>query len=300
MIDLYTKIPIRQNKDSYYKRKNVSIKHRYATYKRDGFKCVNCGADNFLEIDHIKAVTNGGKNSLDNYVTLCQKCNSNKLDGHPIKLLYEQLKSRSNIIAEKVINSDFIKEMEISKNNEMLSATDLARAGNKWRVMNDLNPFVLAEFFRNKSTIEFIKELESKFGEVKVPARGRGKHTWVHPFLFIDIALAISPKLKIETYEWLFDMLIKYRNDSGDSFKRMCGALFTSSKNKHKFHEHIKKLCNIIKTECNVTNWNLANQKQLEYRDKIQNNIALLTEVLTSPKEAIRLAIQKTKTIWDT
>ena len=53
---------------------------------------------------------------------------------------------------------------------------------------------------------------------------GRGQHLWVHPLLFIDMALWLNPKLKLEVYEWLFDKLLMYRNDSGDSFKRMCGA----------------------------------------------------------------------------
>jgi hypothetical protein len=35
--------------------------------------------------------------------------------------------------------------------------------------------------------------------------------------------------LKIEVYSWLFDKLIKYRNNSGDSYKKMAGALFENS-----------------------------------------------------------------------
>ena len=30
-------------------------------------------------------------------------------------------------------------------------------------------------------------------------------------FLFLDLALAINPKLKVEVYEWLFDKLLEYR-----------------------------------------------------------------------------------------
>lgn len=63
----------------------------------------------------------------------------------------------------------------------------------------------------------------------------------IHGFilLFLDLALAINPKLKVEVYEWLFDKLLEYRNDSGDSFKEMTGALYNNCSNKSQF----SKLC---------------------------------------------------------
>ena len=76
---------------------------------------------------------------------------------------------------------------------EFFSATDLVKAGNRWRMINGLTPFNEKAWMQNKGTQEFIAELESKFGKVKISARGRGQHTWIHPLLFIDMALAISP-----------------------------------------------------------------------------------------------------------
>jgi hypothetical protein len=88
----------------------------------------------------------------------------------------------------------------ISQNSktEFFSATDLVKAGNQWRARQGLDHFNNSEWFRLKSTMEFVAELESKYTKVKISGKGRGKHTWVHPLLFIDLALAISPKLKIE------------------------------------------------------------------------------------------------------
>ena len=115
------------------------------------------------------------------------------------------------------------------------SATDLVKAGNKWRILNGIEAFNINEYFRLKGTIEFMVELEAKYGEVKIARKGRSPDTWVHPILFIDIALSISPTLKIEVYEWLFDNLIKYRNDSGGGYKKMSGYLFAHTKNRANF-----------------------------------------------------------------
>ena len=180
--------------------------------------------------------------------------------------------------------------------SEFFSATDLVRAGNKWRMSNGLSAFDLTAYFRQKGTQEFITELEQKFGKVKISGNGRGNHSWVHPFLFIDIALAISPKLKIETYEWLFDNLIRYRNDSGDSYKKMCGALFANSKNKSTFHLNIPKLADFIKVECAVKDWQTATEEQLRHRDRIHENIALLSDVLQDNDKAIEYGILKART----
>tara|TARA_R110000851_G_C13040252_1_gene562087 strand:- start:372 stop:983 length:612 start_codon:yes stop_codon:yes gene_type:complete len=185
----------------------------------------------------------------------------------------------------------------VSQNNqtEMFSATDLVRIGNKWRIANEMQGFDMSAWFQTKGTKEFMTELEGKFGtgEVKKAARGRGKHTWVHPLLFIDMALAINPRLKVEVYEWLFDQLIKYRNESGDSYKAMCGCLFAHAKNKVHFYQYVQEVAKKIKMACCVTDWNEANEDQLRLRDKLHNNIGLLADVLNNNDEAVRLAILK-------
>lgn len=61
----------------------VSNKMRFAIYERDGYKCQICGKgkdQDFLEIDHIKPISKGGKSTYDNLQTLCRTCNKNKSD----------------------------------------------------------------------------------------------------------------------------------------------------------------------------------------------------------------------------
>jgi len=178
--------------------------------------------------------------------------------------------------------------------SEFFSATDLVKAGNEWRRKEGLNDFNLSQYLKSKSSNEFINELEAKYKtKCKIVGRGAGSSTWVHPLLFIDIALAINPKLKIEVYEWLFDHLIKYRNESGDSYKEMCGSLYDLHTNKKEFSHFIVTVADYIRTSIGVKDWQKATEKELETRDKIHVAIKLFCNVLKNPREAVRLGVQE-------
>lgn len=187
-------------------------------------------------------------------------------------------------------------EISQSSKTEFLSATDLSRAGNLWRLQNNMPLFNMNTFFETKSVKEFVSELELKYGIVKINSKGKNQHTWVHPYLFIDMALAISPTLKIEVYSWLFDHLIKYRNDSGDSYKKMTGALYLMISNKSEFKDIIVEYANRIKLECgNVDDWQMASEKQLQLRDKIHEYISIFSDIIRDKENLISVAIKKAK-----
>lgn len=67
-------------------RRTVPLNVRYSILRRDGERCVLCGAsprDNsivVLEVDHIIPVSKGGDDSLSNLRTLCKDCNQGKKD----------------------------------------------------------------------------------------------------------------------------------------------------------------------------------------------------------------------------
>jgi hypothetical protein len=189
-------------------------------------------------------------------------------------------------------------EISQKSKSEFFSATELVKAGNIWRSKNNLPLFDAKKWYQLESTKEFIKELEKRFGKVKTEAHGRGHHTWVHPFLFIDLALAISPTLKIEVYTWLYDYLLKYRNDSGDSYKRMAGALYIAVGHKVTYPKLIKEVAAKIKNELRVDDWQKATEKELEMRDKIHDNIALLVDIIPID-DAVRIAIKKVKSNYN-
>jgi hypothetical protein len=54
---------------------------RTAVWRRDGGKCVQCGATDYLEFDHIIPHAKGGANTVENVQLLCRRCNLKKSDG---------------------------------------------------------------------------------------------------------------------------------------------------------------------------------------------------------------------------
>lgn len=196
--------------------------------------------------------------------------------------MYELILSNCELFDLKSIKKDEV---------GFLSATDLVRAGNLWRKQNNFIDFNLTQFLKSEPFLEFKKEVEEKYGNAITTSRGKGASTWVHPLIFIDIALAINPKLKVEVYEWLFDNLIKFRNDSGDSYKEMCSSIYTRFEDKREFSNYIQKVANTIKSELGVEDWQTATEEQLKKRDNVHNAIRLYCNVLDDTDQAVRLGL---------
>ncbi|MEE0968979.1 MAG: KilA-N domain-containing protein [Clostridia bacterium] len=91
----------------------------------------------------------------------------------------------------------------------------------------------LKHYFENKSTEEFINALilEENFcgrnsAYVKSKAsRGENAGTWMHPLMFIDFAMWINPTFKVKVLKFVYDEMIKYRNEAGDAYKELGGAV---------------------------------------------------------------------------
>ena len=48
---------------------------------------------------------------------------------------------------------------------------------------------------------------------------------WMHPYLFIDFAMWINPTFKVKVIKFVYDQLIEYRNDAGNTYKEMASAI---------------------------------------------------------------------------
>ena len=51
---------------------------RHNIYKRDGHQCMYCPSTKKLTLDHVLPKSRGGKNTWENLVACCAKCNSKK------------------------------------------------------------------------------------------------------------------------------------------------------------------------------------------------------------------------------
>ena len=85
------------------KRVPVSKKTRFEVFKRDNFSCQYCGnkpPNVMLEVDHIKPVSKGGTNSINNLVTSCFNCNRGK-SNIELERLPNTLNENYEILKEK-------------------------------------------------------------------------------------------------------------------------------------------------------------------------------------------------------
>jgi 5-methylcytosine-specific restriction endonuclease McrA len=67
------------------KRTGIKKSVRFAVLRRDGFRCVYCGADaseKKLHIDHVMPKSLGGSDDIENLVASCDECNLGKSNRH--------------------------------------------------------------------------------------------------------------------------------------------------------------------------------------------------------------------------
>jgi hypothetical protein len=117
----------------------------------------------------------------------------------------------------------------------MFNATDLLR---QW---NDLSgqKKVIGHYFENDSTKEFLNALgdEPEFLNIGNPMfkikRGKQGGTMMHPYVFLDYAMWLNPSFKVKVIKFVYDELIKYRNEAGDAYREMSSAIskIVSSRN---------------------------------------------------------------------
>ena len=61
-------------------RKQIPDHVRQEVWQRDGGQCVRCGAEEYLEFDHVISHSKGGADTVGNLQLLCRRCNNEKSD----------------------------------------------------------------------------------------------------------------------------------------------------------------------------------------------------------------------------
>lgn len=93
-------------------------------------------------------------------------------------------------------------------------------------------------YFNVKGTDEFVSTImvrenlhTPKLVYVKSRAsRGLNSGTWMHPLLFIDFAMWINPEFKYDVLRFVYDQLIQYRIEAGDTYREMTAQIARISK----------------------------------------------------------------------
>lgn len=101
---------LRLKEYKYAKSKRFGCSHKNI-FLRDGYKCCYCLSTRNLTIDHIIPKSEGGKNTWENLVSCCHKCNARKGN----KMLYEtnmilRIKPYKPNVADIIRASFFYKE----------------------------------------------------------------------------------------------------------------------------------------------------------------------------------------------
>lgn len=123
--------------------------------------------------------------------------------------------------------------VEQRTDNSFLNATDLLKIYNE----NAKTQKRFAEFWDNKSTDEFVEALIRQEENLKVGnctplkndfvliTKGKYGSTYMHPYLFIKFAMWLSADFEVKVIKWVYDNLIKVRNEAGDHYLEMCEAI---------------------------------------------------------------------------
>lgn len=115
------------------------------------------------------------------------------------------------------------------------------------------------------------KESEFENGVIQTK-RGKNGGTWMHPYLFIDFGMWLSPDFKVTVIKWFYDNLIQLRNEAGDSFKDVNQALFEMypTSTHFAYSNEAKMINKLVFGKPDKDQRNLATEKQLALLKALQ------------------------------
>ena len=124
---------------------------------------------------------------------------------------YFKLKSTKEFIIE--VQKDILQNTD--KNKDLVKLFDIKEENTVDKILGDIQE----ENSNNGDSLYLENSLI-------ITKRGKNGGTWLHPYLFIDFALWLSPAFRLTCIKWLYDKLIIIRDQCGDSFKEVNQALF--------------------------------------------------------------------------
>lgn len=165
----------------------------------------------------------------------------------------------------------------------MFNATELLKQWND----NSGQQKQMIHFMENNSTKEFIEVLMDDINtkernSVVLQSRGKNGGTWMQPYLFIDFAMWLNPSFKLKVIKFVSDELIKYRNDAGDSYRKMCEQIKKITENQEDIPARIAKVAealnHIAVGRHEKMLRNQATEDQMKEYVRIEKEITMLIE----------------------
>ena len=132
-----------------------------------------------------------------------------------------------NMITNQVMKRPMGKFLvEQRTKDSMFNATNLLK---QWNEASGEKKEI-TKFFDNDNTKEFISALmeEEKLNtqnSAYLKARGKNGGTWMHPILFVKFAMWLNPRFEVQVIKFVYDQMLKYRNEAGDAYKELGKAI---------------------------------------------------------------------------
>ena len=169
---------------------------------------------------------------------------------------------------------------------------DLTIIANKYRKNQGLPEARWDKYMSAAKTKEFFHALMQSEDNAEIirSKRGRGGDTWVHPLVLMDYMMWLSPDFKVKAYQWLYDNLTVYRDDSGESYKKLSGIIqdkYTPAKTAMA----MQQIARNIKKVLNVEDWNKTTPEKLKQRDEIHKNLSMLLRADVEINEAFKISV---------
>jgi hypothetical protein len=133
------------------------------------------------------------------------------------------------MITNQIMKRNFMSS-DISQRTKdgFFNATELLKVFNERTNQNKR----FKDFWENNNTKEFLLELSQELNgdnsahlKTHETLRGKGGATWMHPYLFVKLAMWLSPKVELQIIKWVYDNLIEFRLQAGVDYKDMCKSI---------------------------------------------------------------------------
>ena len=161
----------------------------------------------------------------------------------------------------------------------MFNATALL---NQWNRASGMKK-EMNDYLRLQSTHDFLSALQSEFDfkDGNSPyLTSRGKYsggTWMTPLLFIDFAMWLNPKFKVQVLKFVYDELIKCRTAAGDNYNVLAKSI--ASLPDVDYPKVARALNWIVFNKHERDIRNTATPQQLQDMDELQRKLAFSVDM---------------------